>query len=315
MAEFSRLGGETMGTFWSVQFADPLRRDLHALHATAEQALDLVVAQMSTWEPNSEISRFNDAPAGTWVPVSKEFMDVLQCAVETAHVSAGAFDPCVGRLVSLWGFGAHASDHTSRSQITDALHLSNFRHLQVNPADRTVLQTGHISLDLSAIAKGFAVDLLASRLQEHGVSAALVEVGGELFAFGESSRGGAWNVLLETGADEDGALGDPRVIALNGSAVATSGDRWFRHERDNRLVSHSIDPRSGEPIANSVAAVTVIHQKTMQADALATALSVMGINQGLAFAHAHGIAARFVERTADGAREHFSDSFERHLVS
>ena len=166
-------------------------------------------------------------------------------------------------------------------------------------------------LDLSAIAKGYGVDVVAGLLRGRGIDAGLIEVGGELYGYGRKADGQPWRVLVESSPDEeaDSEGLEPRVLALEGMAVATSGDRWHAYAQDGHRDSHTIDPRSGEPVTDAAAAVTVIAADAMRADAWATALTVLGPQQGLALANAHGLAARFVSRHRDGPHEHLSTAF------
>lgn len=299
MTAFARLGGESMGTSWSVQCDDADGRDLHALHAEIEECLSLVVAQMSTWEAESEISRFNASPAGTWQKLSPEIWQVLSCAQLIAALSDGAFDATVGAKVARWGFGAHAFEDFAHSNVT-------YRDLEMDSSERAILQTGGMQLDLSAIAKGYSADLIAARLMDLGARSMLVDVGGELRAVGDSPRGGAWNVLLESDQSSD-----PCVVALKDCAIATSGDRFFRHEIQGRSVSHTIDPRNGEPINDETAQVSVIAESAMLADGWATALAVMGVEKGVAFANAQGLAVRYTLQSGQVA---CSDAFKPYEV-
>ncbi len=318
-AGLATLGGETMGTRWSARVAVRAGTDLHALHAQVQGALDEVVAQMSTWEPASDISRYRRAPAGSWQVLPEGFATVLEAALEVAAASGGAFDPTVAPLVELWGFGASASPpRVPDLARRDALRAcTGWQRLKYRRASRELLQPGGLALDLSAIAKGHGADLAASRLRAAGVNAALVEVGGEIRAYGRKPDGSPWQVLVESEPDLEAALEDlpPRVLALDDAAVATSGDRWHRFEQDGVRYSHTFDPRSGAPVRHAPAAVTVVAADAMHADAWATALTVMGAAEGLRFAESHGLAARFVTGEAGAARESMSTAFQRHLAA
>ena len=312
--DIASLGGHTMGTSWSVRLVAPRSRDLHALHAGIQARLDEVVAQMSTWETDSDISRYNRAPAGTWQPLPAAFTQVVGHALQVAADSGGAFDPTVGPLVAAWGFGANASAQgvPAAHVVQAAAARCGWQRLQLR--DGTLLQPGGLELDLSAIAKGFGVDHVSGWLRANGIAAALVEVGGELHGYGRKPDDSPWRVLVESSPEED-AGGDwpARVLALDDLAVATSGDRWHHSEVAGRSYSHTLDPRRQAPVDHAAAAVTVIAHSAMDADAWATALTVMGADDGLAFAREHGLAARFVSRHADGLREAISPAFQHHL--
>ena len=311
-----------MGTTWSVRLAAARNADLHALHAVIQARLDRVVAQMSTWEATSDISAYNRADAGEWRHVPDEFFAVLACALRIAEASDGAFDPTIGSLVGLWGFGAeaaigHAPSATERDAARSAV---GWRRIELR-GDRDVLQPGGVRLDLSAIAKGFAADLVVAGLREAGISGALVEVGGELHGYGRKPDGTPWRVLVEAGPEEDDHSLEPRVLELDGIAVATSGDRWHHYTRrdehgDDRRYTHTIDPRSGAPVEHAPVAVTVVARDAMHADAWATALTVLGETAGLALAEREGLAVRYLGRDADGGlRERMTDAFRAHLAS
>jgi len=310
LLDIASLGGHTMGTTWQVKLVVPSGRDLHPLHAGIQARLDAVVAQMSTWEADSDISRFNRAAPGTALPLPALFAEVMDGALDIARRSDGAFDPTVGPLVALWGFGAHARAR----RVPDAALLAatrarcGWQRLQWQHG--SLLQPGALELDLSAIAKGFAVDLVTRWLRAGQISAALVEVGGELHGYGRKPDAQPWRVLVEAGPEEEAALAHPpRVLALDDLAVATSGDRFHQFIQDGTHYSHTLDPRVGMPVSRSAAAVTVVARDALHADGWATALTVMGIESGLAFANAHGLAARFITRTAHGIDEHLSTAF------
>ncbi|WP_454831967.1 FAD:protein FMN transferase [Pseudoxanthomonas wuyuanensis] len=311
------LGGETMGTTWSVKLVVSPRADLHALHAGIQAQLDRVVAQMSTWEAESDISRFNASAAGSWQALPQEFFTVLSCALEIARDSDGAFDPTLGPLVDLWGFGPVQSPR----RVPDAATLAatrqrcGWQRLVVQSPPHRVRQPGSLHLDLSAIAKGYGVDLVAGHLRDRGIASALVEVGGELYGYGRKPDGAPWRVLVESSPDEEAADEDfePRVLALEGFAVATSGDRWHRFEQQGTRYAHTLDPRSGQPVEHAPAAVTVVADSAMRADAWATALTVLGPQQGLRLAETRQLAARFALRTNAGMEEMATPNFRTHL--
>jgi FAD:protein FMN transferase len=307
------LGGETMGTTWSVKLVVSPQADLHVLHAAIQSELDRVVAQMSTWEVDSDISRFNRRAADTWQVLPPEFFDVLACALQIAAASGGAYDPTVGPLVEAWGFGASAG----RRQVPDPQALSaarmhvGWQRVQLQMQHSRALQAGGVQLDLSAIAKGYGVDSVARCLHARGIDSALVEVGGELHGHGRKSDGSAWQVLVESSPDEDTEnTCPPRVIALEDRAIATSGDHWHAFEQDGIRYSHTIDPRTGYPVRHAPTAVTVIADHAMHADAWATALTVMGVDAGFTFAEQKQLAARFMAHRDGRWVERMTDAFQ-----
>lgn len=314
------LGGETMGTTWSVRLTAARHMDVHALHAGIQARLDRVVAQMSTWDAGSDISAYNRAGAGTWQRIPDEFRRVLECALQIADASDGAFDPTIGSLVGLWGFGAEAAiDHApSANEREGARGNVGWRRIELRGNE--LLQPGGARLDLSGIAKGFGADLVVAYLRACGIAGALVEVGGELHGVGRKPDGTPWRVLVEAGPEEDDHRLEPRVLDLDGLAVATSGDRWHHYSRRDehgheRRYTHTIDPRSGAPVEHAAVAVTVVSRDAMHADAWATALTVLGEAAGFALAERQGLAVRYLSRDADGLlHERMTDAFRAHLA-
>jgi thiamine biosynthesis lipoprotein len=304
------LAGETMGTTWNVRWVGTRTSDLESLRATIQQALDRVVAQMSTWTDTSDLAHFNRAPAGTWCELPEAFFEVLSTGLRIARASDGAYDPASGALVNLWGFGPSPRYTDAGFRPPDAAAIeaaraqAGWRELVVEDATRRVLQPGGATLDLSAIAKGFGVDEVVRALQQRGVESCLVEVGGELRGEGIKPDGQPWWVELE--APQAGAALTETRVALHGLAVATSGDYRRGFEADGRHFSHTLDPRSGWPVAHGLASVTVLHAECMLADAWSTALTVLGHEAGRRLADRENLAALFVVRTPEGFEEHLS---------
>ncbi len=295
------LGGQTMGTTWSVKAVTSIPAD--RLRPPIEQCLSLVIAQMSQWESHSDLSRFNAAPAGTWRELPDEFFRVLDHALSLARDTDGAYDPTLGALTELWGFGAagRRSDVPDAASIEAARARGGWRRVSLDATRRAALQPGGVQLDLSSIAKGFAVDLVSEALSKRGVVDHLVEIGGELRGSGTKPDRSPWWVAIEGATD--------LVIALHGLSIATSGDGRRFIEHDGRRLSHTLDPRTGRPIAEDLASVTVLAPSCMKADALATALSVLGVEEGAQFARERGIAARFVVRGTGGPVERMTPAF------
>ncbi len=311
-----------MGTSWSVKCVLPQAAADEPVRACVQMVLDTVVGQMSTWESTSALSCYNSAPAGSWVTLPEECLYVLRYALTIAEASGGVYDPTAGPLGNLWGFGpkARAATPPSSDKIAFALRHVGWQRVEVQPAACRVYQPGGIYLDFSAIAKGHAVDLIARALTAAGVAHHLVEVGGELRGSGVKPDGLPWWVQLENPPDAADAVAglSETVIALHGLSVATSGDfrRYFEvagaapgsGERTPATLrySHTIDPHTAQPIRHGLAAVSVVHPDCIAADALSTALNVMGSHIGMQFAVERGIAARFVQRGEAGYHETLS---------
>ena len=303
------LRGLTMGTSWQVQCYVNARQSDECLQAGIQAQLDEVVAQMSPWEEDADITRFNRAPAHSWHVLPPAFFKVLQHSLFVAEQTGGAYDPNIGQLANLWGFGPAGKISIAPDEIAihSALRSGNWQQIQINRDNQSVRQSGHIQLDLCSTAKGFGVDQVARYLQQMDIESYLVEVGGELRGLGCKPDGQPWWVTLEDIAEQ--VQETTHVVALHGLSIATSGDtnRYFMHE--GKRYSHTIDPRTGYPVEHGVAAVTVLHAECMIADALATAMTVMGLEAGMQYAKQLHAAARFVVRKENGFRTYMSPAF------
>ena len=297
----ARLAGTTMGTTYHVSLAQPLSpREALSLRAGIEAVLARVDALMSTYRPDSELVRFNAAPAGARLVVSPDTAVVVDHALRTWLISGGAFDATVGPLVDLWGFGPHDVQQLPTDEaVADASALVGSDDLAVDPATGTLVKARDgVQLDLSGIAKGHAVDRVAEHLDGAGIDAYLVDIGGELRSRGRKADRSTWRVGIEKPLPGERRL--QRVLALDGESIATSGDYRNFFERGGRHYSHTIDPRSGRPVQHALAGVSVIAERAMQADALATALMVLGPDAGMALAERLALPALFLSRGAGG---------------
>lgn len=281
-----------MGTSWSAHLVGPPAHCLPVI----EDVLARIIDQMSNWEAQSAISRFNRAPVGEWMTLPPDMLSVLRAGLEMARLSDGAFDPAIGHLVDQWGFGP-----ASLPRPAPLLDRSPWQAIALE--GEKARRLADVALDFSGIAKGFAVDAVAAALRAMGVANFLIEIGGELRGEGVKPDMQPWWVDVEPPP----GLAIPLLrIALCGLSVATSGDyRRFRMDGEARL-SHSIDPVRGTPIAAGVASVTVLHDSAMWADAWATAITVLGPEPGMALATRHALPARLVLRTHDGAQEYMT---------
>lgn len=296
------LSGETMGTRYSARFfAEPTDEALVSAELFA--AVDAVDRQMSTWKPDSDLTRLNAAPVGQWIPVPPGLAIVLAEALRIGDESGGAFDIAVGDLVNDWGFGpAEAQCDSMRlSTPSGGRRYSANDGLEFDEAGEFVRKLAPVTLDLSGIAKGFGVDELARCLERLGITSYLVGIDGELRARGRKPDGESWIVAVERpDYEKRDAMG---VLELSDISVATSGD--YRHwiEFKGAKLSHTMNPLLGGPLRNRIASVTVLADTCMDADAWATALMVMGETAGPDFARAHGMDALFVMREMDHLTE------------
>jgi len=290
--------GQTMGTTYRITLSTerPITENVSAgLAAEFERKLIYINSLMSNYDPASEISRFNAGEAGRCQAVSAETHAVIEQSKILFVKTNGAFDPTVGPLVNLWGFGpqSRASNLPDPQSVALTLLQTGFDAIKSGCADDGLLKATHREIDLSAIAKGFAVDYLSDWLIEAGYHNHLVEIGGEIKATGRSPSGQAWKVGIERPNQQRRQL--HQVVNLTNLSMATSGDyRNFFVVEGNRY-SHTIDPRTGYPVTHQVASVTVIHPSATMADGWATALNVMGRNSGMALAEKEGLAVLMLE--------------------
>jgi len=279
-----RLSGEALGTVWAVTLASPEADalDRKALRQRVMETLDRVDRSMSHWREDTELSRFNrDLDAGNF-RFSPETRRVVTAALTLARETAGAFDPTVGPLVAAWGFGPRAaSEDPGEREIAMLRERVGWQRLTWDAQGRLVRRAPGVELDLSAIAKGYAADAIAQALAADQPTGVLVEVGGEVRAFGTAADGGPWRVGVESPVAPGSQL--EVVVALTGAALATSGDYRQIRVSDGVTRSHILDPRSGKPLANRVASASVIAPTCMEADGVATALMVLGPEAGLAW--------------------------------
>lgn len=303
------LGGATMGTTWHVKVAVAPGTDLAPLNRGIEAVLAEIVDEMSPWEHGSHITRFNTAPAGTWHRLPDGFFKVLSAALLWAERTDGAYDPTIGAAVNLWGFGPEPQrgERPDSRSVDVARARTGWQRLALEDESKRAFQPGRLLLDLSSIAKGYAVDEVVRFLRGHGIGDLLVEIGGELRGEGLKPDGTPWWVELEhpRGARHAAAL-PATVLALTGLSVATSGDERRYFDAEGRRYAHTLDPATGAPVLHDLVSVTVAAEDCMTADAAATALTVLGPERGPAFAAKHGLRARFVRLGDHGLTEHLS---------
>jgi len=309
------LTGKTMGTTYRILIAGPAKSSsLTETHEQIERKLIQINALMSTYDSESEISRFNrtrpgapfslhadtaevlafslalaDKTGGAFDPTIGPLV-VLAFSLALADKTGGAFDPTIGPLVELWGFGRATS--TDQAPPDDRIQVVKqqigYQSLQLDTDAPTVKTPIGRQLDFSATAKGFAVDALAAILVQQGHSNFLVEIGGELFSKGEKRPGQPWRVAIEMPSNATRAI--YRAFPLIDSAIATSGDYRNYFESNGQRFSHTIDPRTGYPITHATTSVTVVASTTLEADGWATALNVLGPVAGMQLAADQNLA-------------------------
>lgn len=305
------LAGDTMGTQYSVKLGIA-GADTEALHGEIEQALADVNAMMSTYLPESEISRFNTSESTDWHIVSGAFCLSVEKALEISGYTDGAFDITVAPLVNLWGFGPGdmIDEPPADAAIEAMLQSVGYDKLHTD-CSRPALRKDvpELMLDMSAFGKGFAVDRIAALLDRKGLRDYLVEVGGELRLRGHNIKGEKWAIGIEMPLTYERR--PHTVVRLTDVALATSGDYRNYFVADGQHYSHTIDTRTGKPVTHSLASVTVLDRSGYRADALATALLVMGPEQGMELASKDDLAVLFLLRNGDSVSERATPAFEK----
>lgn len=309
--EFS---GHTMGTWYSVKVVD--LSDTVAPETIAqviEAELNNVNDKMSTYKPDSELSRFNQAPAVQPFTVSADTFEVLNKSLEIWRLSQGAFDITIGPLVNLWGFGPDGRPEKvpSKADMKAAWGRVGSDRLALHMDDLQVVKATNLYLDLSAIAKGYAVDRVAEALERNGIRRYLVEVGGEIRAGNSKAQGLSWQVAVEEPVTNLRQI--HKVIKLNNASMATSGDYRNYFEIDGRRYSHTIDPRHGKPIDHNLVSASVILPSCAEADAWATAMMVLGPQQGMDVAEANNLPVYMILKTGQGFESRYSKAFTPYL--
>lgn len=305
-----------MGTTYSVQinaFVDETK--LEHLQASIEQRLNQINQQMSTYLPTSELSLFNQSDDKEWHLVSAELLTVIQLAASISQQSDGAFDITVGPLVNLWGFGPHKSEFIvpTESNINISMQNIGYRNLYFRSNPPALHKTNKsLYVDLSAIAKGYAVDELAEILDTASIENYMVEIGGEVKSRGVASHGGAWRIGIETPAGERGGV--EAILSLPEVGVATSGDYRNYFEQADKRYSHTIDPRTGYPVEHHLASVTVVHDSVAYADGWATAFMVLGPSKTLEISRQLQLATLLITREENRFKMTASDAMKQYIV-
>lgn len=293
------LNGQTMGTRWSALFHDAPGLDLAAVKAGLQAVVDLVDGQMSTWKPESDLNRLNNARPSEWVNLPEALMTVLEAGLAIGAASDGAFDITMGDAVEAWGFSGLVANETAIRNARNRGRTSAADTLELDRANGRARKHADLRVDLNGIAKGYGVDRLAEAARAHGIDNCLVAIDGELRALGHRPDGSGWPIAIEK-PDHDRRAAHS-LIELEEASIATSGD--YRHwvEVSGRRLSHTMDPKRGMPLVNAPASATVIARDCMTADAWATAMMVLGVERGLPMAEKFGLSVLFLRHGSDDA--------------
>lgn len=311
------LTGSTMGTTYSIKIAQVLEQiPLDRLQKEIDTRLQEINNLMSTYQSDSEISKFNRFKKTDWFEIALDHLIVIEEAQKISQLSEGAFDITVGALVELWGFGKKTQQEIvpEDGKIQELLNSVNYKkiRLQKNPPAISKLNP-EITIDLSAIAKGFAVDQLALLLEKKGLINYLVEIGGEIRSKGRKDKNNPWFVAIEKPTVSQRTI--QKIVILEDKSMATSGDYRNYFEKDGRRYSHTINPSTGRPITHHLASVSVVHESCMTADGLATALMALGPKKAFQLAKKQNLAAFFIVRVGDGFEERMTLGFEQLILN
>ena len=305
-----QLSGSAMGTSFTVAVVTELAFDRQHLQAQIVATLENVEQRMSTYRRNSELSQFNHSSSTDWTPVSRELCEAVDEAIDFGDLTDGAFDITVGPLVNLWGFGPDDSRKEPPSaEAIDAAMLATGREYLHADCEVPAIRKDHmdIYIDLSAYAKGLAADDIAALLDNENIANYLVEIGGDLRARGHNASNAKWRIAIERPDQSGNAV--EKIIHVHDLSVATSGDYRNFFEFEGRRYSHTIDPRTGWPVTHNLASVTVLGESAAFADAMATAMMVLGPEAGMALAEREGIAANLLLRDGRSITERMSTEF------
>ena len=295
------LSGYTMGTSYSVKAVrSNASISLEPLDNRIAVRLEELENLFSTYRKTSEISQFNTYVGNEWFEIPPAFLTVLMRGIDISELSDGAFDITVGPLVELWGFGASNSINMvpTQAEIDSMLKVTGFNYVEVRSSPPAVRRTRPgVKLDLSSIAKGFAVDEISALLDGFSLTSYMVEIGGEVRARGMRADGSHWLIGIENPTSKNGITDRVQdVVYLRDAAIATSGDYRNYFEYEGNRYSHTLDPRTGWPVSHDLISVSVIEQSAMNADAFATTLMALGPELGLQLATRENIAALLILR-------------------
>lgn len=314
-SEIYEIAGPIMGTSYHIKVVlTRNNQQLDNLRNGVAEGLTRIDRLMSTYKPDSEISKFNRTPINQWFSVSTETFEVISLGQSISEASNGNYDMTVGPLVNSWGFGPSGKPVKipDEGQLQEIMKRVGFNHLKLDAKALSILKDADVYLDLSSIAKGYAVDVVASYLESQGVENYLVEVGGEIRAQGAKPGGDIWRLAIES--PTVGQRSIYKVLELTNAGLATSGDYRNYYEEDGVRYSHTIDPFTGKPVQHKLTSVSVIRPTSAEADAMATMFMVMGTEQGYKFAVEHNIAAYFIYRSEDGFESKLTKQFDVYLT-
>lgn len=311
------LEGKTMGTVWRVSMAGIDAGRKAALQQAIQHQLDADDAELSTWKPDSTLSRFNQNSSSAPQPVSSNMADIVTESLRIGNKTAGAMDITVGPLVNLWGFGPdkQPTQMPTEAQIVAARAQTGLQHLRViQGVDGQWLQKDlpGLSVDLSTVGEGFATDHLARLMEQQGINNYLVSVGGAVLSRGNNASGQPWRVAIQKPTDRENAV--QARVALQGHGISTSGSYRNYYELDGKRISHVIDPLTGRPIEHKLVSATVIATTALEADGWDTGLMVLGSEKAKALAIKEQLAVYLISKQGDQFVSWMSPQFAAFLI-
>jgi len=304
---YIHLQGYTMGTTYNIK-----AEDLGAgaeLHQKIEARLIEINQLMSTYIDDSELSVFNKTISEECLPLSNDTLEVIRAAKNVSETTGGKFDVTLAPLIETWGFDKKETNDAIPSQAEIDHQLSQIGYSKIIIETNCVKKSNPaLSINLSAIAKGYGVDEIGRLVASFGHKNYMVEIGGEVVVKGLNPKGKAWTVAIESASTADRSI--QRLVSLNDISIATSGSYRNYFEKDGKRYSHTIDPTTGYPIEHNLASVTVLHKENMMADAIATAMMVMGAEDSMAYAEKHQLPVFMLVRIGDKFEERYTASFK-----
>jgi len=315
------ISGATMGTIYRIKIVTPelSKKEVKKISDAVLSELESINQQMSHYRPETEISRFNALDENEAFPVSEDFLRVLKLSFEIHESTGGAFDITVEPLVHLWGFGPDSKkrfEPPASHEIRQVLKKTGQGQLSLTPQGALVKEISDLKINVSAIAKGYAVDMIAKQLHLLNQQHFMIEIGGEVYAAGQTIEGKQWKIGISTPHVETRLKNEVyKILHLSDVALATSGNYQSYFEYENEVYSHILDPRTGRPVPASIVSVSVIGPNCAVADAAATAVTVLGSEDGLAWIESQAdLEALMITRTDTQAlKETMSSGFKQYL--
>lgn len=314
--QLHELRGNTMGTYYNVKYVGEFSFTPEALQKEIDVLLEAINDDISTYRPDSALSKFNQSTDLTPQKISAGFADSILISQRVGRATFGAMNITVGPLVNLWGFGPEKMPDNipNEQQIEEARKKVGLEHLVLtsnNQGEWLQKNIPDLYVDLSTVGEGLGADEVARFLRSKGISNYLVSIGGTITGAGVNQEGKLWAVAIEKPTDQEQAI--QQIIQLNGQSISTSGSYRNYYEKDGVRYSHVIDPTTGKPITHNLVSVTVISPTALEADAWDTGLMVLGKEKALEVANQHGLAIYVITKTENGFEASMTDSFKPFL--